>query len=741
MVESFYLQEGYSSSVYSVGKTKWAYSYPSYLSNKLKEWKKDRTTLLNHFNSSVYNQGSYYMKWLLGLEQDHRNVEQVSQERIDSLELNVFNSLQDTDGASTAKDNKDLSKNDAYGDIFNKMLRFRIGGKTYFNTPTPADKSTQYQLSIDNNIFVEANARYINGKADVNNEVINIIFDYIKSEHERIKQVTKEIELGENLIVHYHTGNTNGTKFQLIPSLNYGNFDEIKQGFSLYDDQGNILDIDLEIVREQLESIIKNTVSGGIMKTFDHIKKIGMIQSSNENKAFDTKIWDSYGGKNTGLKVAGDIFINGLISQVEYSKMFSGDVAYYKDMVDYKKRIPATYTDGLQLYLNEKDQNFNISSIENVEVATPFYDELVKLVGKDIAKHYGLDKNGKGKINTTDAQAWITPNRWKFLKQKLGQWSPEHDTVFDKMNNVNKEPYTKKELKLAAQPLKGVYFEINNNVPVYLKYSQAVLLPNVISNNPGLKKMYDEMVDKKIDELITLDGIKVGSPVPTSTHNADYSIKDFTLTPTLLKNSGWKLQQDLPTKGFKGTAVGSQIQKNIYAGLAFNLEETFNINDRKLTGAELIDHINDIVEKLSDDGMNTLIEEFDIDKDFKINNKEALKTSIVNELKSRGANRNTIEALQSNLSSYGIPGSQQKIQNIFASIVKDRIVKIKTNGGSFIQMSNYGFSKSEAEAKGVIWTPWAKDTTHEYTENEDGTTNPAGIFISGSLMILIRYIL
>ncbi len=379
------------------------------------------------------------------------------------------------------------------------------------------------------------------------------------------------------------------------------------------------------------------------------------------NKGIDSSIWSSYDSRFRPLKVASDIFINGLISQIEYSKMFSGDVAYYKNADDYKKRIPATYTDGLQLYTqsydNPVDQNkenyFNIAVINNVVVKTPYYEELVKLVGEDIASKYS-------DINSTDAQAWITPERWKFLMVRLGKWSNVHDSIYDKFNNPNAE-YTSTELKQVAQPLKGVYFEINNGVPVYLKYSQAVLVPNMVRNNKGLQTLVNKMKDADIQELITIDGVKVGAAKPVKTHTDEgIVLNNFELTPYQLKNSGWKLQQDLPIKTFKLTEVGSQIQKNIYAGLSSNLDKTFDVNDIEMSGSELIEYINNIVAQLSNKGKDRFTKEFDVDDNNKINNIDALTDTLLDELKTRGASKNVIQALESGITPYAIPGYQQK---------------------------------------------------------------------------------
>ena len=749
--EAFFMNQGSDASIYTVGKTKWVYSYPSYLSNKLKQWKKDRNSLLTHYNASEYNKRSHYMEYLLALDGEFVNAEEVSQQRIEDFELNVFNSLQ---GEGNAVDNKQISKNDTFADIYNKVLGFRKGAKSYVNSPTPADKATQYQFTVPKELMINSNAVYKDGDVQFNEKAKEILFNYVLGEHERMKQVQREINIAEQtgdkskLVQHYHLGNQNGLKFQMFPSLNFENFNDITEGYSLYDENGAVLtDVSLEIeeIKSEILFKIEKTVSKDIQTLFTQLRTTGIIELNSNgvytNKGLDSEIWESYKGAQTAMKIAADIYINSLISQVEYSKMFSGDVAYYKDAVDYKKRIPATYTDGLQLYLRPGEERFNAAVISSVYLSDPDLDKLKEILPEEVWSSY--DNNN---INSADAQAWITPKRWKFLRERLGKFQEADQVVFDKMMGVNKEVFTAEELKRAAQPLKGVYFEINEGRPVFLKYSQAVLLPQVIKGT-ALETLYDKMVESKIDEVITEDGVKVGAFQPQTAHNIDGSFNpDVVLTPMSLNNSGWKLQQDLPVKTDKSTDVGSQIQKIIFSGLSFNPDKDFLIGNKELKGSDLIDRLNNIVENLSDAGFANLEREFGIGADGKITNVSRLNQALVKELKSRGSSNNVIEALESGMSPFGIPGSQEQIQNVFASMVTKRVVKIQTNGGSFIQMSNFGFNKTEAEENGVMWTPWSKNTpqTYEYLRDAEGNIvksksgtpviRPAGILLTGSFI-------
>jgi hypothetical protein len=760
--EAFFMHDETDSTVYSAGKTKWLFSNPSYLSTTVLMYKKN-PELLELILEDTYGASSLYANYLLAKDKHPRDRERFSLQRLNDFNVTTFNTLKEKDDAE-AVDNTSISINDFTADLINKSHQ----DIPYYYTPTPADKGNHHMIKIGKKIFTNAvykDKMYLLSEAKGNN-AYEIFLNYFKSEYARIAEVQAQIdEAGADtskLRVHYHVnvkgGIPNGLKSQLFPSLSPENWAETKERlglkFDLYDESGRPLLDDLENLRASskdphplIESFIKPMLSQHIENALNDSYKKGIFQRNEKGETIangvDSKIVDKYKGltgdknitaseKQFPLKIIADTLINGMISQIEYAKLFSGDVAYYKNPVDYKKRIPATYTDGLALTLNPGEEFFNIAAVQGVEIATPYLDKLKKMLPSRTWKHYA-----KG-INSTDAQAWITPQRWKFLMIRLGKWSPKHDEVYKKMMFEENPTYTEKELKLAAQPVKGVYFDKNNQVPIYLKYSQAVLIPSLIKDTP-LEKMYDKMIEgtegkdseenlddynKQTHEVITIDGIKVGSLNPTPTHNADGTmLEDFNLVQDSITNAGWKLQQDLPTKTFKDTGLGSQLQKNIFAGLASNLEEHFDVNGEVMTGKELYQFLNRIVKQLTDKGKGILSTEFGI-VNGKIGNYEAVNNALIEELKSRGGNRDVIKALENNLTPYAIPQAKDTLSNVFASMFTNKLVKIKTNGGSFIQLSNYGLSKPQAESKGVIWSPAleAGETAFEphYLEDSEG---------------------
>jgi len=764
--EAFYLSEGSESSIYSRGKNQWLFSYPSYLSTRILQWKKNPELLRNWYNQSAYNKGSEIMKYLLALDLDQNRtyednyVEDLIKERLENFKLGIFNSFQETGNDKNQQQSAtDLSFKDYFTDNVNKVLL-----NSYVRTTTPADKGSD--LQIKTGFFIES-ANFQDGILNLTAKTKEVFFNYFNSEVNRMKEASNEVDTlkftPEKLIINYHykEGSTidakdgNAFQSQYFPELSFNSKSKNELVLSIKDQLYNLdgsikhtADISANPELKQLIiSHLNNVLSEGINQTLNTFLEQEILEINGEgllsNKAIDQVTFTEYSKKNllnsenAALEIVSDYYINSLIQNVEYSKMFTGDVAFYKNMIDYKKRVPATYTDGLQLRLKKGEEHFTVATIDKVEIGSPYHKELVEMLGVEGAKPYS-----EGKINSADAQAWITPKRWKFLVERLGKWTSDHDSLYTKMMSDGDQSYTAKELKIAAQPLKGVYFYMNGKTPTYLKYSQAVLTPSMLKNSPGLRSIYSQMDKQGVDELITLDGFKTGSPRPTRVHNVDGTVKsEISFNTEQLSNYGWKLQQDLPVKTFKQTDVGSQIQKNIFAGLIHNLELAgFNLDGSETNGQTISDNIVNIVSGLVDKGILDIKEEFDVFRNGEIKNIKGFYKALVRELEKRGGSKNVIDALNKQTALYGMPQSMDKIVSVFSSIMNDRLIKIKTNGGAFIQMSNFGISKEEGDSKGILWNPDIENgsTTYEpriYTkENGRKSIKPAGILISGSFI-------
>lgn len=776
---AFFMEETSDASIFTLGKTKWAYSNPSYLDLKLAEWKKDPNALLEHYKSTKYHKHSYIMRYLLGMDKanGYKFDYNKSKDRLSKVEIGIFNSLQEEGDSLNASENDTLSYTDALVDYIHKTLGVlgKTSPKSWFKTALAADKSTEYQINYGIDL-IKAEAKIIGGKYTINEGALDIILEYFLDEYTRMWDVSSDIvnSLVDNtieLIPNYHTGAKNGLQSQLFPEispkfekgmlLSVPSMKEMGLSFELFTADGNpeFKKLSQKQKQELKDKFIKPKLLNKIKAFNETLLKESIVAYNEEgkfiNNAIDNSIFDYYlqGTTNNvakaALELSGDLIINGIMSQVEYSKMFSGDLGFYKSMIDYKKRIPATYTDGLYMNIyNQEDLHFNIAVVESVEIDEPTMEYMKAYTSEDVYSQYG-----KKSVDTTDAQAWITPKRWKFILEKMGKWTNEHDELWKKMQTKTPE-YTDKQRKLFAQPLKGVYFDVQKGRPVFLKYSQAVLVPNLVRNLPTLSKILTKMQNQKIDELVTSGGIKVGHPAPTKIHDDQGNlIEDFKLEPFQLNNKFWKLQQDLPVKGLKLTDVGSQIQKNIFQALVFDLEEKFELdNGEVFTGNGMIDRLTDIQNAMLEKNKAKVYKELGIDPTtYEIKDDSLLYKKMVAQLEKRAdVPANILNALRAGLSPFGIPGATELFQHVFSSIMNNEMNKIKTNGGGFIQMADFGITKNEAEDKGVKFTPWfldSKDTRAHMPKVEldekgkeilgkSGNPKliPAGLFIPGSII-------
>jgi hypothetical protein len=711
----------------SNGKTGYAVTNPTYVSNKINEWKKDPTELENLLLDKG-KQNSRWINYLLAKDEPNKDKRKVKmQKRLNEFGHGLDSSFK-SKGRNDGVSNTEITLNDQINANMVQMLNDKLGAneKSFFPTIIAADKSRRILFSGIKS-FDSGLRKDSQGDIYVSPSSINVAFGYFLDEYNRMKRVNRENnDPSIPKAIHYHAmvvdgkviDKGNGVKSQIFPQFNqdskdpkYADLRRMLYGDSFKDDKFDKLSSSQE---EIVKKHIKENIQERVQETADKIKSIGgtsktLLKHYNVNPGKDYDY----------TAMAGDYFMNGLISSVEYTKMFSGDPAYYKNNADLIKRIPATYTDGLQLRIDSKDALiFNQATITGVEVASRYVDKILESVtDKSIALAYGktVDKEGNpigNNVNTTDAQAWITPRRWRFIKQKLGQWGPQHDKVYKKMKTGQRlEP---NEAKLAAQPLKGVYFEINEGRPVYLKYSQAVLIPSLVKGTP-MQALYDKMTKDpntgleytdneahlEIHEVVTIDGIKVGAIEPTTINKPGTTelADEFELNPQILNNRGWKLQQDLPIKNMKETNVGSQIQKNIFEGM--DMTGNYVVNGKTVSGSTLSQSIHDSVSRLSDLGKEKLIQDYGIDEYGKITNKDKIYDALIREFKDRGGNDNIVTALQKGTPFDAMPQIRGKVESIFMSIMNRALTKITTQGGSFIQVSPFGFEKV-SEDSGII---------------------------------------
>lgn len=735
-----------------------AYSKPSYLKDRLLRLveQKNGDDIITPLRRKAYHRTSMWLDYFQQEEEEERIVEanmmsHFKKERsgdrgadnkdikiADELAMNMNGMLRAP--ASTAEDE------------FGKQ-------KPIFRTLTAGDKSKAYQIEgfdvlqsdwengrIGDNI-VEQALKYVEDEylraVEVHNDMVAMekgksveaILHYNTiQEHEKAKNA-KSREKG---VPTHKLIQPNGLKIYFLPELSYDYYlealakepeqrstkereiiildDIIKannNGYGLYSSDGRpMLAGGLQHkgpIRTALKNFIEARLRDNTERAIDRMRKINAYPGNEQgNPKIDSKIRNYYFGnrkskedpKNTKIiedAMYADYYLNQTFANVEYTKVFLGDPAYYKDEADFHKRVPATHIDGDKGIFDHGDEEFGVLITDKIleKASAEVIGEYSKVLGDNELSAYKKD------INIADAQAWISLDRWVDIQRSLGRETEKHKPIFAKLKQMESDPtleLTDSEIKFILdthppQSVKGVYFNLDENGrPVYLKYSQSVLIPQLVRGSAVLEKMVELMNKEdgdgnKVGEIITHDGIKAG--IPANKLNKDLSNAD-SVQPLKLKKSAWRLQQDLPTKGPKDIDVGSQIMKNILA----NINEKNNYGG--LSGEQVIRQIFDTIDALSNEGLQELKSELYQDGNL---NKNKVNKIILDNLKD--PDDNLILALKRGVSYDALPQFRVQIMNaLFAKVRKS--IKPKTVGAGFIQVAPFGFDKFEGKSD-VVW--------------------------------------
>tara|TARA_R110000850_G_scaffold34024_1_gene92217 strand:+ start:18661 stop:25443 length:6783 start_codon:yes stop_codon:yes gene_type:complete len=736
-----------------------------------------------------------------------------------NLTVSIFSAFQKQGSTKYGKDNKNILYADQTVDKIVKTLLPRIeeNTKAIFYSPAAADKGRLSAISgldiFNVDVDISTGAPRVSTKGIAAGSAIDVLVDNFVSEYLRAKQSynnAKNTTDTSTMVMFYDLKNINdkftavnadgvpvGNSIQIQSNPELSPYRFTDKAFSkidflfdntnsklkkiLYSYNGNdvdflLTDFDVDIngvnPRQLLREYLSDKLDTRITEAIQVLENNGIVSlnpKTNQyvNLKLDKRLWKNYADKYSMLddrtqatyttlyELIADYTLNGMISTAGYNKLFAGDIAYYKDSVDYNKRIPATYTDGKYLMIDDKkDLNFNVAVIKGIEISakdlgefrTSFVKsikEQMKFMDEETKKIYTTDyinalaenyTSQYNNVNTTDAQAWISLDRWKFLKENLGEWNSKANAAFERLKDGT---FTYEDLKFSAQPLKGVYFNQNNQtgVPTYLKYSQAVLIPKLVKGTQ-LEYLSKQMDTDKVAEVITLDGVKVGALSPTTIHDdAGNLLSDVKLNIYQLSNLNWKLQQQLPVKGMKNSMdVGSQLQKNVVS----NIFAAGQYGSRN--GQQVIDDMNRVVSDLTLMAFNETIQSLGLDVNGKIENKDKFYDTLSKLAIDKGVPAFAVEALNRGYELDAIPQLRYKIQNIISSSFNNNIAKNQTPGGSFIQISNFGVTRQnldDVNSSGIFMLKDVNELSRpKFTTDENGKAKVSSgqVFLPHSLI-------
>lgn len=306
------------------------------------------------------------------------------------------------------------------------------------------------------------------------------------------------------------------------------------------------------------DAAIQTFIDDQYQSFLEQLDKLGVISLEvveGKNNITNELIPESLFNKKQADTYLREFFYNDFAWRHEMSKVFNGDIAFYKSDDDYYKRGYQTVTPGTKPFSDPSNPTTLVTAIYPKMPKVNSFDYLASLAhivdknvsAEDIQKHYEGEKASKKPIvqkladfhridNGADSQTLITVDGWRKIMEPLGDWTKKHQKLYDfawkkglTVNQaINQTPMTPVEAKqwrklaidVATQPIKPFQFSerfitLANGEKMLVKEqykdSRAALNPEFALRHPGYRAMLDYMHANGIEVMVNADAVKVGS--------------------------------------------------------------------------------------------------------------------------------------------------------------------------------------------------------------------------------------
>jgi len=718
------------------GATFFVYSQPSFLSDFNKYVNANDKKHLRELTNVIYNVNSEFLRQINGGK---------------TLEIVTMSSY------------RDGRKNEGYSDLDPRkdfLLKMHMINNGFLGMPTLADKKPYFFYKGLDLIKFDSYRLNEQGELVIPEDIVDMFEGYYQDEFNRIKQVKKDISKAiesrdkdknsswhRNLRqgIHYKDKNdkgepilenadANGLKYHVFPEFNEKRYsrkalvksirERIEEttekarehGIISYntDNKGNRLSI-----RNNQGSVSKALIKKYVFQNNPGRDKALPIKAKEENQALQL--------------ILAEYTLNTQMSVIETGKILLMDPAFYKandqgsTIQDMVKRVSGLIAPGEKTRDDFKDDDlkrktykvFTIQDhIEDIkEHNKPLYDKLLKSFVKLGLTQGEAERrlSGYNEINVADAQTYVTPQLYKEIRERLGEWTPQDTEAFDLLMSGKK--LTKEEQKkvnaLSLQPLKTVYFGVDFQdrlgIPIYDKMSMAILLPEMtysIGKNKKtgkevkvyneLKPLYDKMINDKVDMVKFESAVKVGG-----TSSIKYLDNEGKVNQEYLDNNVevyeqefkyLRRQQVTDPHSTEVRLLASQVKKIIMSNLRLD-KKIYKVNGKTYNGKQLAEEINNAYSELSNRGLSELNEKLGLRPNGTIDFERFYQT-LKESAENAGMPYQVIDALNyeegKEMINIDTFPDRKWIEGRIISLVNKFTIDIMTPGDQYIQMSNFG---------------------------------------------------
>ena len=250
-------------------------------------------------------------------------------------------------------------------------------------------------------------------------KLTNLFIDLAKQELERIKETKRWKEESKKTYIAPVTGILkSGEKFLYLPAL-------------------NTLKIEDRTLLESLEAGVIGT------KPFDEKE----ILSKFVNKVLEDIVAEetakilSYEIDESKSDLA-KFILNDLYFRTQFSQFTAGDLANFKDIIDFQKRYKQTMSSTTRLNSgNDVQKTLYISDEILASTILPEISAIVKerVKRKELTQEEGdIIISSFKNINATDGQAYRTIDGYKYIMEKTGQWTDAMEEFKNKLDEAFK---------------------------------------------------------------------------------------------------------------------------------------------------------------------------------------------------------------------------------------------------------------------------------------------------------------
>lgn len=477
-----------------------------------------------------------------------------------------------------------------------------------------------------------------------------------------------------------------------------------------------------------------------------------------------------------------------ILSGIEQSRLFLGHTQNFNNAEDFFKRMSGpvgpkkmpSVDPSINSWIetnfnrpNEEDPVLNISVSQDIELGA-------RAAYLREWKSYSVDEKGRGRINKTDGQGYITLDAYRELLFRVGDWSPELEKAYEwqKQKGWNKdsitvpksspfasirgEVVTKEDIESKGykfNALKPQYYGpyVNDTSIAFKKLSVLPLIPSMTQKYDLMedfrKKLEKEKIDIHVFESASKADFHIGKNLQRVT-NAQGKIAKKSLLQSKLyfKYMGIQVDQGFSykTKNTSGTQFGKHKWSSIFEKGEIkeefkDLEQDFNnynsLNDSRLNlGKEQLTRKLGLTLSMKRNPETGKFEEV-----YHISDTKRLLDNLRYELIQRDLADNVIDSLEY-LTIIGVEASinKDKIENILMSLANNSIISRKRSGAPLVQASQMFFNTSyeyddgskvygdDLKFYGLI----NKETGEEYNNSDDLTNAELKELIeSGNLQV------